>query len=61
MRRNVSFWRVVSDCAAQRSGRFRGRSGHAQRMLKMAFMTHNVISPPSIDALRKLHSITALL
>jgi hypothetical protein len=34
--------------------RYRGRSGHGVALANRSFLTHSVISSPSIDALRKV-------
>jgi hypothetical protein len=43
----------------QRYRRYRGISGLIETTVNRSLVTHNVISLPSIDALRKAYSITS--
>jgi hypothetical protein len=56
---NGHYWPVPSPGAAQRSGRSRRNSGHGTDIVIRLLLTHSDTSPPSIDALRKVHSITS--
>ena len=52
-------WPLTADNAAQRYVRSWVKIGSDYCPLGMSRLTHNVISLPSIDALRKAYSITS--
>jgi len=45
--------------ASRRFGRYRGKNGHQVGVPKTTFLTQTGVSPPSIDTLRKVYSITS--
>jgi hypothetical protein len=45
--------------ASRYHGRLRGKNGHRAKTPNRLILTHSDTSPSSIDALRKIHSITA--
>src|ERR1700675_1207554 len=49
-----------NDLVYQQFRRYRSESGRAADIVDRSKLTHRVNSPPSIDALRKVHSITSL-
>ena len=57
---DVSFWPLATDNAAQRYVRSWVKIGSDYCPLGMSRLTHNVTSPPLIDALRKVHLAVTL-
>jgi|SRR5450755_317462 hypothetical protein len=49
------YW-VRTRMMTDRFGRSWGLSGHCAAVVNRSLLTHSVISPPSIDALQKVHS-----